>query len=373
MPEQHKVVVESLANSGDGVGRINEKVVFIPYACPGDELLIELTTNKKTFAKAKIVEILNPSEDRIIPECQFFGDCGGCDWQHINYKTQTHWKVENLKQSLTRIGKIEVSHLIQPIQESPKKLEYRNRIQLNSEKHKYFYYQKNSNKKCYIDQCLLADPLINNYLKENQGSDKKQKNEYALMNDHVDVFYVSERGQSDLGFRQVNDQQNLWIQKKVLEWLEDKAIKNVLDLYCGQGNWALEISKNFESIQCLGIDNNSINIDIADQQSNKNCHFKLGDSAIEITRLDEHFDLTIIDPPRAGCSPEFIENFKNLSTDYLIYISCDPATLARDLGQLLQSGWDLESIHPIDMFPQTAHLECLCFLHSAKTPKTANY
>lgn len=367
-----EVLVESLANSGDGVGRTQNKVVFVPFACPGDRLLIEITKDKKTFALGKIIEILEPSSERKAPECPSFGRCGGCQWQHVKYETQLQWKRQNLVDSLVRIGEIEEANaLTKSTQGANQRFGYRNRIQLHFDKKGPFYFEKGSKRPCHISNCPLADEKINNWLKK--PDPLKGKFELALGdNSKIDLYSVTDKGQSELGFRQVNNEQNQFIANEIQKFLADKSIQKVADLYCGQGNWSLKLAENNPTLQCVGVDINPTNIKIAKQQAGPNTRFFEGD-VFKLKELwEQHSDLIIIDPPRAGCSPETLQQLNEISIQWLIYISCHPATMARDLKTLTKQSWSIESITPVDMFPQTSHLECLTILRSANWLKTAN-
>lgn len=372
---QHILVVESLANSGDGVGRINQKVIFIPFVIPGEKIKVEITVDKKSFYKGRLVEILEPSPLRQKPPCPHFGVCGGCDWQHMEYQEQLRWKKKNLFDVLTRIGEIQDLQCLQAIEPSPLILHYRNRIQIQQDQRGPHYYQKGSNKPVYIEQCPLASQAINDWLLKNKDQLKGQKQKIEIAeNAHggVSTHKVNDLGQSELGFRQVNDQQNRFLIGQVLELIKQEDLKSVTDLYCGQGNWSLAIAKALPEVSCLGIDINPINISEAEKHKTANVKFILGDVMQSLSEWSDPNDLTIIDPPRAGCDPQVLESLCQRPSPWLVYISCHPATLARDLKVLLAGPWRLHSVTPVDMFPQTAHLECLAILRSTKGAKTAD-
>ena len=370
--ERYEVIVQSLANSGDGVGRIDGVVVFVPFSCPGDRLKVEITQFKKTFAKAKIIEILEPSKDRTKPLCRHFTQCGGCDWQHIQYSSQLDWKRTNLIESFKRIGKLDLEDKVHPTVASPNQYNYRNRIQVREASESYYYLKKGSQQPVFIKECVIADELINRELSKHSNlaagrtrPKKDPKWELAITDDFkVERFPVNEVGQSSLGFRQVNSQQNKWLQQKINQWVSADQCQSIADLYCGQGNWALAIAEHSPDIQVIGIDENPVNIGFAKELAPKNCQFLLGDVDKVYPTLNQSFDLTIIDPPRAGCSKEFLEMLSQNPSKELAYISCDPGTLARDLRLLSDLGWTIDEVYPVDMFPQTAHLETLVFLSS---------
>ncbi|MCJ8276793.1 MAG: class I SAM-dependent RNA methyltransferase, partial [Bdellovibrionales bacterium] len=269
--------IDSLANSGDGVGRFNGQVVFVPHSCPDDLLKIKITFKKKNFFKGTILEVLEPGPSRQDPPCEYAGECGGCDWQHVTYEEQLNQKEQGLKQTLQRLGKVD-PQLVVPIQPSPKTLGYRNRIQLQHDKKGFFYNQKGSHNHVYVDQCLLAHPLINQNLEERLKllNKKKGKVELAVMDNSVETFIVDEKGNSTLGFRQINDEQNEFLIKKTLEVVESTKAQRVVDLYCGQGNWSVAIHNHYPHVHCLGIESNPISVGKAQDRAEPNLEFVLG-------------------------------------------------------------------------------------------------
>ncbi len=371
--EQHTVVVTSLANSGEGVGHIQDKVFFIPFSCPGDKLLVEITQSKKSYGRARIVKIIEAADTRITPHCEYFGSCGGCDWQHLPYKNQLYWKQENLKQTLKRIGGITDLSVMKEIKSSPSTFSYRNRIQLYKIGNQLHYSKKGSHSKIAITHCPIADTAINDFIKvsANWLHLKDGKYEFATSDkDSIEMYPVNEVGQSELGFRQVNTLQNKAIATRIIELVKEFTISDVIDLYCGQGNWGIELTNQDKTLTCHGIDSNEINITKAQEWAHSRLSFQLGDVSKVLPTLDVSGKLIIVDPPRAGLSPEFQRLIESSSVPYMIYISCDPATLARDLKTLSEK-WLIKSIEPFDMFPQTSHLECLTLLQSDSCSKTA--
>lgn len=363
----HELTIDSLANSGEGVGRIDGRVVFVPNASPQDFLKIKITFSKKTFLKAQIIEILKPSPFRIKPLCTFATECGGCDWQHISYEQQLVEKSQNLLQTLKKIGKLENIPL-EPIVPCSKPFGYRNRIQLQYDKNGFYYLKKGSHSPVYIDQCLIAEDLINKNFEfcYNTAIEKKNKAkiELATVRGQIKTFSVDKHGNSSLGFRQVNDTQNDVLVEKTLETIASLKIKSLIDLYCGQGNWSLAVNKALPEVSCLGIESNPINIKKAQKHSHPMLRFLEGKVEEVYLNLNEQADLVIIDPPRAGCSPEVLDAIIKKKPKRLIYISCHPATLARDLQYLTKNSWTIDEILPVDMFPQTPHLETWSLLHS---------
>lgn len=365
--EQHQIVVTALANSGDGVGRLDQKVIFVPFSCPGDELLVEITENKKSFAKAKIVQILKASPQRVQPPCPVFGRCGGCDWQHIQYEVQSDWKRENLLRTLQNIGGVTDVSVVHAVAKSPDIYNYRNRIQVHHDDKGFYFNAKSSHQPVYIEQCLIASKAINDTLLNPRPFSLKDpgKSEIAETEKGVAVFPVDAHGVSILGFRQVNDKQNQVLVDKTVEIIKSHGLKNVYDLYCGQGNWTIAIQDQLPEVHCVGVESDPNNLAKAKSKAAGSTQFILGRAEKIYPVGNASPDLVILDPPRSGCDIELIMKLQNHPPRFLIYVSCHPATLARDLKILSSQGFGLVEVLPVDMFPQTAHLEVWCLLRSA--------
>lgn len=343
------------------MSHIGEKVVFIPYGCPEDQLLVEVTQDKKTFCKAKIIEIIRPSSQRVEAPCPYFGSCGGCDWQHISYPSQLLWKHKNLTETLARIGKISLQP--QAVAPSPRPYHYRNRIQVHKNNKGVYFLKKESHEPVFIENCKIANPVINDFLTTAELP-RNGKWELAMIDDQVEIFPVDPKGRSQLGFRQVNNEQNQKIIDLTLQVILENKIRYFYDLYCGAGNWSLALTQRDQQLQTVGIDNNKISIAKAQSLANQRTKFILGDVSTVFPLDSIPPELIIIDPPRAGCSQKFISKITQTHTQWLIYISCHPATLARDLQSFVSANWKVMDIVPVDMFPQTAHLESWCLLRS---------
>lgn len=361
------MTIDSLANSGDGVGRVDNKVIFVPYTSPGDRVRVELLTNKKSFARARLIEIVSPSPHRVSPPCPYYGKCGGCDMQHLDYATQIFWKRENLLSCLSKIAKLEDLSCVREVMPSPHLYHYRNRLQIHLDANGPYFLQKNSHNPVYIDRCLIAEEAINEKLNDIPRPKKGriQKIELASQSNGVGIYSVDALGSSGLGFRQVNSRQNDQLIQKTLSVFAEQNVSTVLDLYCGQGNWAKAIHQAWPQISCLGVDNNPTNISKAKAHTSENLQFELAHAENFLSQQETIFDLMILDPPRKGCDPKLFEALRKSNRPrFVVYISCHPATLARDLFSLKELDYSVQEILPVDMFPQTSHLETWCMLRS---------
>lgn len=405
-----EVTIEKLIFGGAGLARYNGAVIFVPYSAPQDHLLVEIRTKKKNFYQAEIIEILTPSPNRTQPECIYYQTCGGCNWQHIQYDEQLSQKnqivLEQLKPFISEKTKI------YPINPSPKQFRYRNRIQLKYESGQLGYYKKNSHQIVDIKDCLIADETVcakiistKQELSNNKSADLKV----------IELRHDGIRNSGELNFSQVNSDQNATLTKTAIQWLTQEFntddLKNLnsensnsntvhfWDLYCGNGNFSfplydqLNLNVNIQNkFQITGVELSESSIEEAmDRASLKkinNIHFFKSDVDVFIKRhLVPNNSIILLDPPRAGASEYLIQTLKSSPADKIVYISCDPASLRRDLSRLIQSDlikqsendsspinelktsivkntqpsfkWELSKIQAFDMFPQTDHIETM--------------
>lgn len=361
-PKETELLIESLTNSGDGLGRLDERVVFVPHTMPGDKVKIKITQRKKTYALAEVVELIEPSPDRIEPQCAYFAQCGGCDWQHVPYELQLTAKVEQLKDTLKRIGGLgEIS--IHPIVSSAEPYGYRNRIQGEIRQSAFHYKRKRSDQRIAISRCEIAEKPINEWLESEMDDTPTGRVEIALVDDKVVVLPINDNNSTELGFRQVNSHVSNILTEKLLSIIEKSACKTVVDLYCGRGTWTNLIAANHPDKEIVGVDSSPDNIKTAKEAARtkklNNVQFQQSTVEKTIRSLPVSSSVCIVDPPRAGLDSKVCESLISSRPEELIYISCHPATLARDLKQFKEAGYTISNLVPLDMFPQTAHLETL--------------
>lgn len=353
-----ELLITDLSNSGEGVGRFENKIYFVTGAVPGDKVLIRVLRAKKNFSVAEIIEIKEPSPFRIQPQCPHFGICGGCDWQSLSTTDQREWKTKNLRQTLKRIGGISTPN-IQPILFGSKEYFYRNRIRGIIKNGQFHFSKKKSAKKIHIEQCHIALEEINQVLLGSEIKNHSGPVEIGVLKEKTYILPVNSERTTEAGFRQVNSEM-IDPMMEFLFSIVDSNCDHILELYCGSGTWTRPLAKKFPNINVVGVDINSANIKKARESKNPaNLKFILGDAKENWPcEVQSHVHL-LVDPPRAGLSEAVIELIKEKRPTTLSYISCHPATLARDLSSLLKQGYTLEATQPIDMFPQTRHLETI--------------
>jgi len=333
---------------------VEGKIVFVPLSAPGDILDIEITADHGSFAEGSIKTVLEPSVDRVKPECPVFGSCGGCQWQHLSYETQLSWKKKILQESLERIAKI-ANPDVDDTLASPLHWNYRNRIQLHvSKTGKVGFHRTKSREIIEFDRCLIADDRINYELSERREEFRKRDRGISL------------RVEKGPAFIQVNTAQNEQVGKIIVDWMRSVAHSFVLELYAGAGNFTFQIAKIADRVVASDVDKNAISLakKTALSLGAGNVEFIASHSAKAAGRMKGRCDAVFLDPPRKGAASALPDIVK-LSPENIFYMSCDPATMARDVRFLSSSGYRFVKSLPIDMFPQTFHLESLTRLEKA--------
>lgn len=365
-PRDAELVIESLTNAGDGLGRQDQRVVFVPYTLPGDRVRIKITQRKKTYALGSVEEILEPGKDRIEAPCPYFERCGGCDWQHVPYALQLTAKQEQLVDTLTRIGLLQDLPM-EDIIPSEREYGYRNRIQGEIRAGSFHYKWRRSDQRIAVDRCAIAEEPINDFLQNTDLTQTVQgRVEIAVVDGEVTVVEINDKNSTELGFRQVNTQISDKLTARLLDRVEQSECQKVIDLYCGRGHWTNHIAGQHSDKQVVGVDSSAENISAARDQAQAMSlgNVQFHQAAVEKTlgKLDIGSSLCIVDPPRAGLDSSVADTLIANPCQELLYVSCHPATLARDLKKLTEGGYRIETLVPMDMFPQTAHLECLVHL-----------
>lgn len=374
------VTIESLSNDGDGVARLNGKAVFVPHTAPGDEAEIVVRSQQKRFARATLKTLIKPSSVRTEPKCEYVGDCGGCTWQHVEYEAQLVAKQRQVHDALQRIGGFG-DLTIRPIVPSPNPYHYRNRIRGQAEGGQFHYRHAGSQDTVAVSSCKIAQPVINEYLANPSEpfSQAAESIELAVSNDgDVKAYPVRADRSTVVGFRQVNDDVSEALTEAASSVITQFIERNqcaessntkleLLDLYCGQGSWAFQLATRHPDLTIRGIDSGLENIQAAKERlkhhpSIKNLSFYTKTAESELNKPRPQRPLVIVDPPRAGISDEVTQAFLQSPPQAIVYISCHPATLARDLAKLCQTQFSLTLVQPFDMFPQTPHVETLVVL-----------
>lgn len=354
-----EVFIEKLSfNGGRGISKDHGIVIFVEDAAPNERVLIELTSVKKKFAEGRVLEIVEPSPFRREPPCRVYYECGGCNLQHITYAAQLAEKSNILKEQLRTLTKSHSFEWLSFLQ-SEKEFNYRNRVQFQVKNKKVGFFARRSHRIADTPYCWLVEEEINHQLTE------LRKNPSSLEKSRIEIRSASSTG--DNFFSQVNTQQNTKIQSLISEIVAKTRPTEVWDLYGGAGNFSLPLAKTFPDIAftCVEASPDAINFGRQRSQREQITNLTWHRSSVEdFLRSQSHSPrLILIDPPRAGLTPLArmrLETF--LSRSQLVYLSCNPASFARDADDILSSSsLRLKWVRGIDMFPQTDHIEVLSY------------
>jgi 23S rRNA (uracil1939-C5)-methyltransferase len=384
-----EVTTERLAFGGDAVARHEGLAIFVPFAAPGERVRIRITEHKKSFARGVIEEILTPSPARRPPPCRYFGECGGCQLQHLTYEEQLKAKSAFVRDALVRIGRIDWNREIEI--RSAAEFGYRSRAQVkieNGSDHlRIGFNHAASHRVCDVETCLVLAPELDRAMVELRATLKSgdpafgppAEVEMALGQTGVSVepeligFFstpVTRRiGDAAYSFApstffQVN---SLLLEDFVKEATANRSGKLALDLYAGVGLFTLQLARTFDRV--IGVESDPRAARFARQNISANniANVEFHNSRVESllkglnSQQQSAPDFVLLDPPRTGAA-EAIEGIASLKPSRITYVSCDPATLARDLRKLLDKGYSLSNAVAFDLFPQTYHVETIATL-----------
>ena len=411
------VVIDRLAAGGDGVGRIGAKVAFVPQTAPGDEVEVGVLEERRTWCRARVLRVLKPGPDRTPPPCPSFGSCGGCDWQHLTYEAQLAAKRSIVEDALRRIGHLDPP-AIAPTLPSPLELGYRHRARLHVARRGaaavFGFFRPGSHDVVPLEGCPVLHPALDRLLAVLSEAGRRQPSAFSRCRelridtgwDGTAVRLIPRGGQGEpvsitgaeaqalrdmeaaLGFRlllgdasreplplgpgsealattgetftQVNLRQNQALVDLAISLAGPVPGEEVLDLCCGLGNLALPLAAR--GVQVTGVDLDGQAILQARENARRlgrAATFVRDDAAAAVRALvgaGRRFPLVLLNPPRTGAR-EAVAALPALCPSRVVVVSCDPATLARDAAALAASGYALEDARPVDLFPQTAHVE----------------
>lgn len=400
--------IEKLDHQGRGIIREKEAIIFVENALPEEIVQIEIDQEKKRIKEAHVSFYEKQSKDRITPFCPYYLKCGGCNIMHMPYSAQLEWKETKVKEIMNKFMDKEVLFPIRPIISSDP-FHYRNKAIFQVDM-SIGYFERRSNQIVPIISCELVDPRINAlyskiiklsldgcfkimirasknieqtmvvfYTKQNLNREeiihnlKDDVSSIYIVNKKEECIYGTSKIQEKIGdltfyispdsFFQVNTNQAKKLYELVLKYASLTASDTVLDLYCGTGTIGLYLSRYCKNV--LGIEINQEAI--LDAQENQklnninNTRFVCSDVAKFVDKIEDSYSVIVVDPPRSGLDSKTISYLKKWKAKRIVYVSCDPVTLARDLN-LLKEVYNIEEITPVDMFPQTYHVECVCLL-----------
>ena len=402
------LTLTDMAHGGDAVGRHEGRVVFVPLGIPGERVRAGIRERRRNVWRGHLLEVLDPSPERVDAPCPYFGRCGGCQWQHMRYAAQLHWKREIVSTQLRRIGRQE-EPVVLPMLGMDDPWAYRNHVQLRPAPDGALgYYALRSHDVVAVERCPIAHRLLNDLLRTLDGAPagvetvslragtaigermiileggeapviEIEDAPYSLVYLAPDGRTTTLTGEPHLheqllgrklrisapSFFQVNTAQAERLVELVCRAVDARPGETVLDLYCGVGTFALALAAQGARVSGIEGATWAIADAIANAEAHglaERCAFYQGDVAEVLPRLDPRCDAAVLDPPRAGCDPRVLEALARCEPSRIAYVSCDPATLARDILRLQGLGYALVHVQPVDMFPQTYHIEAVARL-----------
>jgi 23S rRNA (uracil1939-C5)-methyltransferase len=396
-----RLTLEQIAHGGEAIGRHEGKVIFVPFGIPGEQVEIEVVEDHRSYARGRILRVLRPAPERVDPPCPHFGTCGGCHFQHIAYEAQLRLKEAVVRDALRRIGKIE-DPPVRPMIPSPDPFGYRNQVQFSvSADGRLGFQAMRSHRVIPITRCWIAHPMLQELYEaleieglplrrltlrcgirtgdrmvifETEGDEPPlletdlrvslvllTQEEKAVpligldyLTEEVDGFRFRISAPS---FFQTNTAVAEALVRRVREWADLRGTEAVLDAYGGVGLFAAHLAPFARRVVLIEAHPAAA----ADARFNlsgfPHVEIRMGTVEEVAPGLEGPFDVVVVDPPRTGCSPEALEALQALRPSRWIYVSCDPATLARDARRLIDAGYRLVEVQPFDMFPQTYHIE----------------
>lgn len=388
------IKIEKISYDGKGIGYIDGKVAFVSNALPNEIVNAKIIKENKNYYECETQEIIEKSKNRIKPACPYFNECGGCSYMHVTHEDEVEYKINALKEILKRNAVIDanVSTII-----SNNELGYRNKLSLKVENYEFGFYKEESHEFIKIDECPLASLAIRNifklkeYLKFKEGNILIRSN----FNDEI-IIKINSESSVDLNIEKLKEhiklvgiiinekvlygedffieqvhnyfykvninsffQINLNILDKVINLLRKKEYNTVADLYCGVGTLGIPLKK--QKLYGIEIVKEAVIDAIYNAKINKQDNKYLLGSAEAINKINAKIDTIIIDPPRAGLNKKTLDFLINYQSDNLIYMSCNPMTLAKNLKSL-STVYNIEEVFYLDMFPRTKHIECVSVL-----------
>ncbi len=417
--KQFTLKIDSLTYGPYGIGRKEGQAILVPLTVPGDEAEIRILEEKSNYSVGELIRLVQPSPLRQAPPCPYVGQCGGCPWQQIRYEAQLAAKEKSVEDALRRIGKLDGFELL-PILRSAKEYHYRRRIRLQADGLKRLgFHRAFSHELIEIDSCLITEPAVERQLSHArewlsalrthihhieivEGDEDgaivlvgKAEGEFLPDDNHANRRFLERTkevgglilfgqgwrrswGQGKIlihsqdglkmevdgeVFTQVNREANSRLVDGFLQWGAFDHRDHVLELYCGAGNFTLPMARRARAVTAVEGDPRSVENGRSNGRLNRleNIRWIRSHVPRAIKQLREKggkFSKIVLNPPRSGAKG-LESDLASLGAEKILYVSCNPATLARDLAALGKKGYRLTRLQPIDLFPHTFHVETL--------------
>jgi 23S rRNA (uracil1939-C5)-methyltransferase len=344
--------ITALAFGGDGVARDGGRVVFVPFTVPGDRVRVRITREEKNLLRGEVEEVLQPGPGRVSAPCPHFGHCGGCQTQHMDYETEVVWKERQVRETLERIGRIQ-DPPVAPLLRSPEPYHYRNRITVHLRDGAVGFLSRDGRELVDVEHCLLAEEEVNEALWRLRRRPPAGRERWTLRASGVEghAFYQTNRFLLEA------------LRARVMEAV-DARVPALVEGYCGVGFFTEVLAPKFQRTAAIELTPRAAAMAEAKRLPGTTVfQGRCEDwwSQAWNTVRGEEGAVALVDPPREGLSAALVGELRRLPFHQLVYLSCNPATLARDLARLAPR-WKLERVEPVDLFPRTAHIECLAVL-----------
>ncbi len=403
MSQTIELQLTAMAHGGSALGRHEGRVVFVPYAIPGETVRVVLEEERARWARGRLLEIREPSPHRVEPPCPHFGPgkCGGCHFQHIAYEAQAEYKRDVVVDQLARLGGLRDAN-VQEIIGAAQPWGYRNHAQFHTTPEGHLgFLTADTHDVVQVEECLILDPLLDE-LRAALDMEWPQLHRLSLRcgsasGDRMAIFELNEYEDFDIevdfpvscvilladgesvvlmgntyleehvagrdyrisanSFFQVNTAGAEALVALVHDALEPTRSDTLLDLYCGVGLFGLSLAEHVGRV--LGVEADASAVADFGHNARGLDQVELMEGKVQsvLPRIEESVDLLLLDPPRAGAGPDVIDQVARLDPRRIAYVSCDPATLARDARQLIDREFLLREVQPVDLFPQTYHIE----------------
>ena len=386
--EEITLEITTLTNMGQGLGRLDGWVVMVAFALPGEKVRVRIYRNDKNFSEGDLLEVLEASPHRVAPQCPIFGECGGCQYQHLDYSEQLQWKQRQVAELLRHMAQVEFP--VEPVWASPQQYHYRSKITPHFERPRdgvisEIGFLKPGRGRTLVDvpECAIATTGINEELPRVREAVRARAGTYKKGATLL-LREASGRVHTNSGETAVEQ-----VAGRTLEFLAGDFFQNnpfilddfvnygirearssgatfLVDAYCGSGLFALVGATHFQAV--LGIEINATAVERATANAVRNglenCRFLAGkaESIFTEVKFPATETAVLIDPPRAGCDESFLQQLFQFAPRTVVYVSCNPATQMRDLRLFFERGYTAQRIQPFDLFPQTKHLECVITL-----------
>lgn len=408
--ERKTLRMESLAHLGAGIVRDGGKVIFVPYTAPGDLVRVRIVEDKPRFARAALEEVLEPSPHRVDPLCPYFGHCGGCQWQHIAYPVQVQYKSRIVAQQLEHVGKLSGVDVRETVgMDEP--WGYRNSARLTVGTDGALGFQRfESHEVVAIEDCPILHPSLRDLLRgldvqfaelialtlragtrtgermivmETAGDEPPELEVDApvscalALEDGRVATLIGETALHEVvagrryrisptSFFQVNTWGAERLVETVAQALEPRGGERLLDLYCGVGLFGLALADRVGEVVGVEVSPSAVADALANAEGMDNVTLVEGPAEEALSELEWAFDLAVVDPPRGGVHPTALRALLEKRPRRIAYVSCEPTTLARDCIEFVRAGYRLRHVQPVDMFPQTYHIESVALLEAAR-------